>query len=63
MIQYEKYNWNIRGNLNVISLFLGKLGYTKYCCFLCEWDSRDRKYHYFQKSGLNDYRLFHYRKM
>ena len=21
-------------------------GYTKYCCFLCEWDSRDKKNHY-----------------
>jgi hypothetical protein len=26
-----------------------QLGYTKYCCFLCEWDSRDRKKHYIQK--------------
>jgi len=23
-----------------------QLGYTKYCCFLCEWDSRDKKNHY-----------------
>jgi hypothetical protein len=22
-----------------------QLGYTKHCCFLCEWDSRDRKNH------------------
>jgi len=22
-----------------------QLGYTKYCCFLCEWDSRDKKSH------------------
>lgn len=21
-------------------------GYTKYCCFLCEWDSRARSEHY-----------------
>jgi hypothetical protein len=28
----------------VIALLLGfQLGYTKYCCFLCEWDSRDKK--------------------
>jgi len=23
-----------------------QLGYTKYCYFLCEWDSRDKKNHY-----------------
>jgi len=22
-----------------------QLGYTKYCCFLCDWDSRDKKNH------------------
>ena len=24
-------------------------GYTKYCCFLCEWDSRDKANHYIRK--------------
>ena len=24
-------------------------GYTKYCCFLCEWDSRARHEHYLKK--------------
>ena len=24
-------------------------GYTNYCCFLCEWDSRARKSHYVTK--------------
>lgn len=23
-----------------------QLGYKKFCCFLCEWDSRDKKNHY-----------------
>ena len=45
-IQYEKYNWNICGDIKVNDLLLG---YTKFCCFLCQWDSRDRKYHYIQK--------------
>jgi hypothetical protein len=36
--------------LKVIALLLGlHLGYSKYCCFLCEWDSKDRKNHYIQK--------------
>jgi hypothetical protein len=43
-IHYEKYKWNICGDLKVIALLLGvQLGYTKYCCSLCEWDSRDSK--------------------
>ena len=45
-IHYEKYNWNICGYLKVNDLLLG---YTEFCCFLCEWNSRDRKYHYIQK--------------
>jgi hypothetical protein len=49
-IHYEKYKWNICGDLKVIALLLGlQLGYTKYCCFLGEWDSRDIKNRYIQK--------------
>jgi hypothetical protein len=34
----------------VIALLLGlQLGYIKYCCSPCEWDSRDRKKHYIKK--------------
>ena len=34
----------------MIALLLGlQLGYTKFCCFLCEWDSRDKKYRYIKK--------------
>jgi hypothetical protein len=34
----------------VIALLFGlQLAYTKYCCFLCEWNSRDRKIHYVLK--------------
>jgi hypothetical protein len=50
MIQYEKYSWYVRGDLKVIALLLGlQLGYTKFCCFLCVWDSRDRKTHFDKK--------------
>jgi hypothetical protein len=49
-IHYEKYKWNICGDLKVTALLIGlRLGYTKYCCFLCEWDSRDGKIHYSHK--------------
>ena len=49
-IKYEDFKWNICGDLKVVALLLGmQLGYTKYCCFLCEWDSRDKKNHYVKK--------------
>lgn len=46
-INYEKYNWHICADLKVIAILMGlQGGYTKYCCFLCEWDSRARTEHY-----------------
>ncbi|KAJ4446592.1 hypothetical protein ANN_13289 [Periplaneta americana] len=50
-IQYGKHEWYIYGDLKVIALLLGlQLGFTKFCCFLCLWDNRDRKSHYVTKS-------------
>ena len=49
-IKYEEHKWSICGDLKVVALLLGmQLGYTKFCCFLCEWDSRDKKNHYEKK--------------
>jgi hypothetical protein len=49
-IQCEKYNWNLCGDLDVIVFLLGlQLSCTKFCCFLCEWSRRDRKYHFICK--------------
>jgi len=46
-IKYDTYYWNICADLKVISLLLRlQLGYTKFTCFLCEWDSRDKAHHY-----------------
>jgi hypothetical protein len=48
-IQCEKCNWNTVGDLKVTVLLFGlQLGYTKFCCFVCEWESRNRK-SYIQK--------------
>jgi len=34
----------------VVALLLGlQQGFTKYCCFICEWDSRARSLHYKRK--------------
>jgi len=44
--KYDEFKWKLCGDLKVVALLLGmQFGYTKYCCFLCEWDSRDKKNH------------------
>jgi hypothetical protein len=49
-IMYDTYKWNICVGLKVIALLLGlQLGYTKFLCFLCEWDSRDKAHHYVKR--------------
>jgi hypothetical protein len=49
-IQYDTYKWNICANLKVTALLLGlQLGYIKFPCFLCEWDSRDKAHHYVKR--------------
>ena len=43
-INYDEFKWMLCGDLYVVALLLGmRLGYTKYCCLLCEWDSRKRR--------------------
>jgi hypothetical protein len=45
-INYEKFKWQICGDLKVFVLLIGlQKGFTKYCCFICEWDSRARSLH------------------
>jgi len=45
-IKYDEFKWKLCGDLKVVALLLGmKLEYIKYCCFLSEWDSRDKKNH------------------
>jgi len=49
-INYDKFKWQICVDLKVIALLLGlQQGFTKYCCFICEWDSRGRSLHYWRK--------------
>jgi len=49
-IKYDEFKWKLCGDLKAVVLLLGmQLGYTKYCCFLCEWDSRGKKSHYVNK--------------
>ena len=49
-IKYDDFNWNLCADLKVVALLLEMhLRYTTYCCFLCEWGSRDKKNHYVNK--------------
>ena len=48
-ISYDKFKRPICGELKVIALLLGLQGFTKYCCFICEWDSRNWSLHYSRK--------------
>jgi len=49
-VKYDEIKWKLCGDLKVMALLLEmQLGYTKYCCFLCEWDSWDKKNHYVSK--------------
>ncbi|GFU98028.1 uncharacterized protein TNCV_233051 [Trichonephila clavipes] len=51
-LQYAVYEWNIC-DLKITALILGlQLGYTKYCCFSCLWDCRNRKTISSEKNGL-----------
>ena len=46
-IKYDEFKWKLRGDLKVVALLLGmQLVYTKYCCFLGEWDMKN---HYVNK--------------
>jgi len=49
-IKYNEFKWKLCGDLRIVALLLGmQLGYTKYCSFPYEWDSRDKKNHYVNK--------------
>ena len=49
-INYNQHQWQLCGDLKVVALVVGlQLGYTKYCCFLCEWNSREKDSHYIKK--------------
>jgi hypothetical protein len=45
-MKYDEFKWKFCGDLKVVALLLGmQVGYTKYCCFLCDWDGRDKENH------------------
>ncbi|GBM73724.1 hypothetical protein AVEN_251167-1 [Araneus ventricosus] len=55
-IEYSKHSWRICADLKVIAVLVElQAGCTKCFCFLCQWDSRDRRKHYItRRCGPND---------
>jgi len=50
-LEYSKYGWHSCGDLKIVSLLMGlQMGYKKYCCFLCDWDSRANTLHYLKRA-------------
>ncbi|CAB3235597.1 unnamed protein product [Arctia plantaginis] len=49
-IKYHEHNWQICVDFKMVTFLLGQQsGFTKYPCFICLWDSRDREHHWTQK--------------
>lgn len=49
-IKYQDHNWVICVDLKMVNFLLGQQGgYTKFPCFICLWDSRDKQRHWIQK--------------
>ncbi|KYN15220.1 hypothetical protein ALC57_12553 [Trachymyrmex cornetzi] len=49
-IEYDKHKWQLCEDLKIISMVLGQqFGFTKYPCFLCEWDTRAKSEHWTRK--------------
>lgn len=65
---YPTYDWMLGGNLKVISMILGQQnGYTKFSCFICEWDNRAKYEHWFKiqwahKKNFNTLQEKHFAK-
>lgn len=50
LIKYKDFKWKVCADLKVIAMLVGlQGGFTKYCCFLCMWDSRATESHYLIK--------------
>lgn len=50
LVKYNEHNWEVCGDFKMVNFLLGQQsGYTKFSCFLCEWDSRDRQNHWIKK--------------
>ena len=48
---YSEHEWKLCCDLKMVNFLLGQqAGYTKFPCFLCYWDSRDKNNHYVKRN-------------
>lgn len=53
-VKYQEHQWRISGDLKVVAILMGlQLGYTKYMCFMCLWDTRFKGNHYRTHNWVN----------
>jgi len=49
-VDYDRNKWKICRDLKELGLLLViQQGYTEYCCFLCDWNSHDKKHQHVHK--------------
>ena len=49
-LQYSTHTWKICVDFKVLNMILGQQsGFTKYPCFMCEWDSRDKSNYWIKR--------------
>ncbi|CAH2096329.1 unnamed protein product [Euphydryas editha] len=49
-LKYKDHGWQVCGDFKILGMLLGQQsGFTKFPCFLCLWDSRDRANHWTKK--------------
>ena len=49
-LQSSTHTWKICVDFKVLNMLLGlQSGFTKYPCFMCEWDSRDRSNYWIKR--------------
>ena len=57
-IKYDTHQWVIQVDLKMVKFLLGQQsGNTKYPCFHCSWDSRDKVNHWTEKDWPERVRL------
>jgi len=49
-LKYDEYGWEVIGDFKIIAILMGlQGGYTKFPCYLCLWNSRDKQEHYHKR--------------
>ena len=49
-LKFDEYGWDVIGDFKMVSFLMGlQGGWTKFPCYLCLWDSRDKKAHYHKR--------------